>query len=200
MPDSYKLLSVIIPVYNEKTTISEVIEKVSAVELPIDKEIIVIDDGSTDGSMSLLSRLHGQLPNVVVVHLRRNFGKAAALQAGFLEARGEIIVTIDADLQDDPAEIPRFLAKLDAFPEADGSSVLDNSVLLYGSGMSDSDLHNSSPLPLAVFGRAGGRIKGNQHLVYAEDTPYNNFLLTLLERAAVPTESVGTSTGDLAEV
>jgi hypothetical protein len=55
-------------------------------------------------------------------------------------------------------------------------------------------------LPLAVFGRAGGRIKGNQHLVYAENTPYNNFLLTLLERAAVPAEAVGNSTGDLAEV
>jgi hypothetical protein len=96
--------------------------------------------------------------------------------------------------------VSRFLAKLDTFPEADGSTVLDNSVLLYGSGMSDSDLHNSSPLPLAVFGRAGGRIKGNQHLAYEEETPYNNFLLTLLERAAVPAESVGNSTGDLAEV
>jgi hypothetical protein len=96
--------------------------------------------------------------------------------------------------------VARFLAKLDTFREADGSSVLDNSVLLYGSGMSDSDLHNSSPLPLVVFGRGGGRIKGNQHLVYSEDTPYNNFLLTLLERAAVPAESVGNSTGDFAEV
>jgi hypothetical protein len=96
--------------------------------------------------------------------------------------------------------VSRFLAKLDTYTEADGSSVLDNSVLLYGSGMSDSDLHNSSPLPLAVFGRAGGRLRGNQHLVYAEETPYNNFLLTLLERAAVPAESVGNSTGDLAEV
>ena len=53
------------------------------------------------------------MPNVVVVHLRRNFGKAAALQAGFLEARGDVVVTIDADLQDDPAEIPKLLAKLD---------------------------------------------------------------------------------------
>ena len=96
--------------------------------------------------------------------------------------------------------VSRFLAKLDGFKEADGSTVLDNSVMLYGSGMSDSDLHNSSPLPLAVFGRAGGRIKGNQHLAYTEETPYNNFLLTLLERAAVPAESVGNSTGDLAEV
>ncbi len=96
--------------------------------------------------------------------------------------------------------VSRFLAKLDGFTEADGSSVLDHSVLLYGSGMSDSDLHNSSPLPLAVFGRGGGRIKGNQHLVYDEETPYNNFLLTLLERADVPAESIGNSTGDLAEV
>ena len=72
-----------------------------------------VDDGSTDGSLSVLSRLHDEMTNVVVVHLRRNFGKAAALQAGFLEARGDFIVTIDADLQDDPAEIPKMLAKLD---------------------------------------------------------------------------------------
>jgi glycosyltransferase involved in cell wall biosynthesis len=57
--------------------------------------------------------MHDELPHVVVVHLRRNFGKAAALQAGFLEARGDVVVTIDADLQDDPAEIPKLLAKLD---------------------------------------------------------------------------------------
>ena len=72
-----------------------------------------MDDGSTDGSISVLTRLHDEMTNVVVVHLRRNFGKAAALQAGFLEARGDIVVTIDADLQDDPAEIPQLLAKLD---------------------------------------------------------------------------------------
>ena len=72
-----------------------------------------VDDGSTDGSLSVLARLHDETANVVVVHLRRNFGKAAALQAGFLEARGDVVVTIDADLQDDPAEIPKLLAKLD---------------------------------------------------------------------------------------
>ena len=63
--------------------------------------------------MSVLTRMHDELTNVVVVHLRRNFGKAAALQAGFLEARGDVVVTIDADLQDDPTEIPKLLAKLD---------------------------------------------------------------------------------------
>jgi glycosyltransferase involved in cell wall biosynthesis len=63
--------------------------------------------------MTVLEQLHEERPNVVVVHLRRNFGKSAALQAGFLEARGDVVVTIDADLQDDPAEIPQLLAKLD---------------------------------------------------------------------------------------
>jgi len=72
-----------------------------------------VDDGSTDGSFAALTRLHNAKDNVRVVRLRRNFGKAAALAAGFTQARGDIVVTIDADLQDDPAEIPRLLAKLD---------------------------------------------------------------------------------------
>src|SRR5207253_300611 len=71
------------------------------------------DDGSTDGSFSALTRLHSARGNVRVVRLRRNFGKAAALAAGFAHAEGDVVVTIDADLQDDPAEIPRLLAKLD---------------------------------------------------------------------------------------
>lgn len=76
-------------------------------------EVVFVDDGSSDGSMDVLTRLNAETTNIVVVHLRRNFGKAAALQAGFLEARGDVVVTMDADLQDDPAEIPRLLAKLD---------------------------------------------------------------------------------------
>src|SRR5438552_3728072 len=69
--------------------------------------------GSTDGTFAALTRLHNSAQNVRVVRLRRNFGKAAALVSGFDQARGEIVVTIDGDLQDDPAEIPRLLAKLD---------------------------------------------------------------------------------------
>ena len=72
-----------------------------------------MDDGSTDGTFAALGRLHDGATNVRVVRLRRNFGKAAALQAGFAEAAGDVVVTIDGDLQDDPAEIPRLLAKLD---------------------------------------------------------------------------------------
>ena len=76
-------------------------------------EAVFVDDGSTDGSFAALTRLHSAHENVRVVRLRRNFGKAAALAAGFANAHGDVVVTIDADLQDDPAEIPRLLAKLD---------------------------------------------------------------------------------------
>jgi glycosyltransferase involved in cell wall biosynthesis len=86
----------------------------SALEpLGVPWETIFVDDGSTDGTFAALTRLHNATTNVRVVRLRRNFGKAAALVAGFDQARGEIVVTIDGDLQDDPAEIPRLLAKLD---------------------------------------------------------------------------------------
>src|SRR5205814_6993244 len=74
---------------------------------------VFVDDGSTDGTSAALTRLHAAQDDVVVVRLRRNFGKAAALAAGFSQAKGEVIVTIDGDLQDDPAEIPKLLAKLD---------------------------------------------------------------------------------------
>ncbi len=76
-------------------------------------EAIFVDDGSTDGTFAALTRLHAANDEVRIVRLRRNFGKAAALQAGFEEAQGDVVVTIDGDLQDDPAEIPRLLAKLD---------------------------------------------------------------------------------------
>ena len=76
-------------------------------------EAIFVDDGSTDGTFAALTRLHNAEHNVRVVRLRRNFGKAAALVAGFDQAHGDTVVTIDGDLQDDPAEIPRLLAKLD---------------------------------------------------------------------------------------
>ena len=72
-----------------------------------------VDDGSTDGTFAALTRLHAAHDNVRIVRLRRNFGKAAALQAGFAQASGDFVVTIDGDGQDDPAEIPRLLAKLD---------------------------------------------------------------------------------------
>ena len=90
-------------------------EELDSALQPLDQswEVVFVDDGSTDGSFSALTRLHDAHDNVRVIRLRRNFGKATALSAGFAHAEGEILVTIDADLQDDPTEIPRLLAKLD---------------------------------------------------------------------------------------
>jgi len=93
----------------------------------------------------------------------------------------------------------RFLDKMRNTPDGDGS-LLDHSILLYGSNMSNSNRHNADPLPSAVFGRGYGRIKGGQHLSYAQDTPHANLMLTLLERAGVPVDALGDSTGELTEV
>lgn len=109
-------VSVVIPVYNERESVRplarEVLEVLRGLGRPA--EIVFVDDGSTDGSGEALADLAAAEPEVAVVRLRRNFGKAAALMAGFREARGDAIVTMDGDLQDDPAEIPRLLAELEA--------------------------------------------------------------------------------------
>jgi hypothetical protein len=84
--------------------------------------------------------------------------------------------------------------------EEAGGTVLDNSIILFGSNMSNSDKHNQDPLPNAVFGLGAGNIRGGQHLAYAQDTPHANLLLTLLNRAGVPQDSFGDSTGDLSEI
>jgi glycosyltransferase involved in cell wall biosynthesis len=109
------VVSVVVPLFNEEHSVETLYGEISAALESEGQpyEVIFVDDGSTDGSLGILTQLHSETTNVVVVHLRRNFGKAAALQAGFLEAKGDIVVTIDADLQDDPAEIHQLLAKLD---------------------------------------------------------------------------------------
>jgi glycosyltransferase involved in cell wall biosynthesis len=109
------VISVVVPVHDEERTVALLYDELASALDPLGQkwEAVFVDDGSRDGSFAALTRLHAQAPNVRVVRLRRNFGKAAALVAGFDQARGETIVTIDADLQDDPAELPRLLAKLD---------------------------------------------------------------------------------------
>ncbi len=109
------VISVVVPLRDEELTVALLYDEVRAALEPLDRawELVYIDDGSIDGSWAALTRLHAEHDNVRVVRLRRNFGKATALQAGFAEAEGDVIVTMDADLQDDPAEIPRLLAKLD---------------------------------------------------------------------------------------
>ena len=109
------MISVVVPVHDEERSVELLYDELAAALDPLEREweAVFVDDGSTDGSLSALTRLHSRAPNVRVVRLRRNFGKAAALAAGFRHASGTVVVTIDADLQDDPAEIPRLLAKLD---------------------------------------------------------------------------------------
>ena len=93
----------------------------------------------------------------------------------------------------------KFLAKLATMPDGDGN-MLDHSIILYGSNMSNSNAHNEFPLPAAVIGGGNGRIKGNQHIVMPDHTPLANLLLTLMNRAEVPVKSVGDSTGEISEV
>jgi len=93
----------------------------------------------------------------------------------------------------------KFLDKLAAMPDGE-RSVLDNSIIMYGSNMSNSNAHNHDPLPSAVLGRGYGRIKGGQHLKYPQDTPLANLLVTLLERGGVTVEKLGDSTGLLSEI
>ena len=109
------MITVVVPLFNEEHTLEALYHEIAAALQSRGEpfEVVFVDDGSTDGSFSSLTRLHDSVANVRVVRFRRNFGKAAALQAGFLHARGDVIVTIDADLQDDPAEIPLLLARLD---------------------------------------------------------------------------------------
>ncbi len=109
------MISVVIPVHDEELSVALLYDELSAAFAGDSRawEAVFVDDGSSDGTFAALTRLHGANDNVRVVRLRRNFGKAAALDAGFGEATGDVVVTIDGDLQDDPSEIPRLLAKLD---------------------------------------------------------------------------------------
>jgi Protein of unknown function (DUF1552) len=93
----------------------------------------------------------------------------------------------------------RFIKRLASTRDGDGS-LLDHSIILFGSNMSNSDIHNNDPLPLAVLGKGYGKIKGGQHLHYPQDTPSANLMLTLLNRAGVAVESHGNSTGMLMEI
>jgi len=109
------MLSVIIPVLDEAENLPQLYRELADVAGTegYQLQMIFVDDGSTDGSWPVIERLAAEDSRVLGIRFRRNFGKAAALNAGFNAAEGDRIVTIDGDLQDDPAEIPRLLAKLD---------------------------------------------------------------------------------------
>ncbi len=108
-------VSIVIPVYNESANLSALWQRLSAVaaKLP-DWEVVFVDDGSRDDSLNLLRQIAAEDAHVKVVELARNFGQHAALLAGFRECRGEVVVTLDADLQNPPEEIPRLLQEIAA--------------------------------------------------------------------------------------
>ena len=103
-------VSVVIPLYNEEENVEILNERLGATMKNIgDYEIVYVDDGSTDGTLRLLEQIQAQDENVIVLSLRRNFGQTAAFAAGFDFARGDVIVTMDGDLQNDPTDIPKLL-------------------------------------------------------------------------------------------
>lgn len=108
-------LSVIVPVYNEEGNVGQLVEQIYDVlgRLKRSSEVIFVDDGSTDDTFMLLRELARSHETLRLVRLRRNFGQTAALSAGLDEARGEVIVTMDGDLQNDPQDIPRLLSLID---------------------------------------------------------------------------------------
>lgn len=115
---SERKLSIVIPVFNEEESLPHLYERImenmkDLSDLIGDYELLFVDDGSRDNSLSVIRALAEKDSHVHAVVLRRNFGKAAALSAGFDKAEGDIVITMDADLQDDPCELRRFIEKLD---------------------------------------------------------------------------------------
>jgi len=105
-------LSIVIPILNEEENLVPLVEEIKSVLTNISYEIIFIDDGSTDESLNILMGLKNSEENVRVIKHKRNFGKAIALKTGFSAAQGQITITMDGDLQDNPAEIPRFIEQI----------------------------------------------------------------------------------------
>ncbi len=105
-------ISFVIPVFNEANTLSSLVQGIFEHTGPIELEILLIDDGSTDKSAKIIEDLAKKHPEIRPINLGSHQGKTEALKKGFEAAQGEIVITMDSDLQDDPAEIPQFLAKL----------------------------------------------------------------------------------------
>jgi glycosyltransferase involved in cell wall biosynthesis len=118
-------ISVVIPVYNEEENLPILAEEIRAAMAPVEAagrpyEVVLVDDGSTDTSPAVMAGLAREDPRIRILRQRRNSGQSAALDAGVRYARGEIVVTLDADLQNDPADIPRLLERMDGFDVVSG--------------------------------------------------------------------------------
>ncbi|MGB9596548.1 MAG: glycosyltransferase family 2 protein, partial [Candidatus Poribacteria bacterium] len=113
MPEKLDI-SIVLPIYNEEGNLKELHSKLTEnlVKLGLEYEIIAVDDGSKDNSFNVLKELTQSDPRLKVIRFRTNFGQTAAMSAGFHHAKGDVIITMDSDLQNDPEDIPRLLEKI----------------------------------------------------------------------------------------
>jgi glycosyltransferase involved in cell wall biosynthesis len=109
-PPVYRRLSVVVPVFNERNTVIEIVRRMRAVELPLELEIVIVDDGSTDGTRAILPQLEDS--TVRVVMHPKNIGKGASIRTGFAHITGDVVLIQDADLEYDPEDWPKLLAPL----------------------------------------------------------------------------------------
>ncbi|MGH7731686.1 MAG: glycosyltransferase family 2 protein [Candidatus Eiseniibacteriota bacterium] len=163
------LLSVLVPVYNERATLEALLLRVLAV--PVDKEVVVVDDGSRDGTREVLAELATRLPIRALVH-ERNRGKGAAIRTALAEARGEVVIIQDADLEYDPEDYPLLIAPI----------VRGETNVVYGSRY----LSHENPLPLTHFKVAVLLLNAMANLLYGtrltdEATCYKVFRASLLK-------------------
>lgn len=172
-------LTVVIPVYNEPVTVVEIVNRVRA--LPISKQIIVVDDGSTDGTSQTLQKL-SQLPEVVLLTHTVNRGKGAALQTGFEYAQGQIVIVQDADLEYDPADILRVIEPL----QGGHSDVVYGSRYLENAQQDPSWLHRLGNWGLTAF----SNMLTGQRLTDME-TCYKAFRRELLQQIHIEQDRFG---------
>jgi glycosyltransferase involved in cell wall biosynthesis len=179
MAESDIYLSVVIPVYNEEESLEALHQRLTEALADLDRgyELIFVDDGSRDSSFSVLKQLLAGDDHVRIVRLRRNYGQTAGFSAGFDRARGDVIVTIDADLQNDPVDIPRLLAEFeegydvvsgwrkdrqDRFLDRRLPSIMANRLISWGTGV---HLHDYG-CSLKAYGRevlSDVRLYGEMH-------------------------------------
>jgi len=136
-------LSIVIPIYNEAATLADLIVQVRAVEIPLDRQLILVDDGSTDGTRDVLKAMEDDADVMVVLH-ERNQGKGAALRTGFAAATGDLVLVQDADLEYDPQDYPKLLK-----PLLDGRADV-----VYGSRFTGGECHRA----LAYWHSQGNRL------------------------------------------
>lgn len=174
-------LSVVIPVYNERDTIAEIIARVDRV--PIDKEIIAVDDCSRDGTRDRLAELQPRHPDLRVLHHDVNRGKGAALRTGFAAARGDIVIIQDADLEYDPDEYPKLIA-----PILDGRADV-----VYGSRFAGGECHRV----LYYWHMLGNRFLTNLSNMFTNlnltdmETCYKVFRREIIQRIAIEENRFG---------